>query len=153
MRAPLLDGLTVWPSYLLVYDTQKEKLSRYLIHITDMTLRFQILSKVTISSAMRDSFNCIQLLHSDISEINPWSSINMGTSEDHQMSCFRRPSNFRHLIEKIRYTSRRCLFLVHAHIYKGRSRRSCQWMATAQNYCHFSNNNCDEKDIEEESSN
>ena len=90
MRAPLLDGLTVWPSYLLVYDTQKEKLSRYLLHISNMIFRFQILTKVTFSSAMRDSFNCIQLLHSDISKINPWSSINVGTSEDHQMSCFRR---------------------------------------------------------------
>ena len=90
MRAPLLDGLTVWPSYLLVYDTQKEKLSRYLLHISNMIFRFQILTKVTFSSAMRDSFNCIQLLHSDISKINPWSSINVGTSEDHQMSCFGR---------------------------------------------------------------
>ena len=134
--------------------TRKRKNSQDILYIciTDMIFRFQILTKVTFSSAMRDSFNCIQLLHSDISEINPWSSINMGTSEDHQMSCFRRPSNFRHLIDKIRYTSRRCLFLIHAHIYKGRSRRSCQWMATAENYCHFSNNNCDEKDIEEESS-
>ena len=65
----------------------------------------------------------------------------------------QKASNFRHLIEKISYTSRSrgCLFLIHAHIYKGRSRHSCQWMATAENYCHFSNNNCDEKDIEEES--
>ena len=90
MRAPLLDGLTVWPSYLLVYDTQKEKLSRYLIHISDMIFRFQIWTKVTVLSVMRHDFNCIQLLHSDISKINPWSSINVGTSEDHQMSCFRR---------------------------------------------------------------
>ena len=90
MRAPLLDGLTVWPSYLLVYDTQKEKLSRYLIHITDMIFRFQIFNKSHLSSAMRHDFKCIQLLHTDISKINPWSSINVGTSEDHQMSCFRR---------------------------------------------------------------
>ena len=47
MRAPLLDGLTVWPSYLLVYDTQKEKFSRYLLHISNMIFRFQILTKVT----------------------------------------------------------------------------------------------------------
>ena len=47
MRAPLLDGLTVWPSYLLVYDTEKEKLSRCLLHISNMIFRFQILTKVT----------------------------------------------------------------------------------------------------------
>ena len=72
--------------------TRKRKNSQDILYIciTDMIFRFQILTKVTFSSAMRDSFNCIQLLHSDISKINPWSSINMGTSEDHQMSCFRR---------------------------------------------------------------
>ena len=150
MRAPLLDGLTVWPSYLLVYDTQKEKLSRYHLHISNMIFRFQILTKVTFHlqwETVSITFSSYTLIFWKLT-LDPQSiwgllwTIKWVASEGHQtLVIWLRRSDV--------WTSRRCLFLVHAHIYKGRSRRSCQWMATAENYCYFCNNSCDEKDIEE----
>ena len=70
-------------------------------------------NKSHLPSTLKDIFNCIQLLYSDILKINPWFSINMGISEDHHMSCYRRPSNLRHLIEKICYMNIKEMFTSH----------------------------------------